>query len=367
MNKLPDFNRHVYCLLGLPFDSIGLVDTAKFIQDATTSRVPCFLSTPNLNFLIASRTDSQFRDSVIHSDLSIADGMPLVWVARLLGVPINERVAGSDLFEVLKSEGKKRISVYFFGGMPGVAELACQRINGETSNLSCAGYESPGFAEVQEMSKMESINKINASGADFLIVSLGAKKGQAWIEYNFEKIKTPVISHLGAVVNFVAGNLKRAPVWIRRFGIEWLWRIKEEPTLWRRYIFDGFTFLVLLSTRVFPYFCYLYKNKLIAATDYPAVIEMEVVDLNAVIKLAGSWNKRNLQPLRDCLTSTVQKSVNISIEMGKVTYIDSAFIGLMLLLYGSQKRQGKYLILSNPSKNIRKTFWFLCAEFLLQI
>lgn len=84
------------------------------------------------------------------------------------------------------------------------------------------------------MSNAETIERINASGADFLVVSLGARKGQAWIMQNRQHLSVLLISHLDAMVNFVAGTVSRAQQWMQRFGLEWLWRIKEEPVLWRR-------------------------------------------------------------------------------------------------------------------------------------
>src|SRR5690606_13363441 len=117
------------------------------------------------------------------------DGMPLVWIARLLGLPIRERVAGSTLFEALRHGEARRtsaglLSVYFFGGPDGVAERADEKLNASTSWLRCVGYRSPGFASIEEMSDAETIDAINASNADFIVVALGAKKGQTWIERN---------------------------------------------------------------------------------------------------------------------------------------------------------------------------------------
>ena len=102
------------------------------------------------------------------------------------------------------------------------------------------------------MSTPAIIDAINASDADFLAVALGAKKGQAWLQQNHARLRIPVRVHLGATINFQAGTLKRAPTLIQRLGLEWLWRIKEEPQLWRRYWNDGLALLGLLITRVFP-------------------------------------------------------------------------------------------------------------------
>ena len=249
---MDDLDRNVWCLLGLPFDAVTMDETIERIHHAVRTREKCFISTPNLNFLIASQKDSEFRDSVINSDLSVADGKPIIWMARLLNIPLPERVAGSDIIERLieNKEGHKPIKVFFFGGQDGVAEQACDKLNAQGKGLQCVGFYNPGFGSIEEMSTSNIIDTINQSGADFVIVSLGAKKGQAWIQANKEKLEAPVISHLGAVVNFIAGTVKRSPKLMQKLGLEWVWRIKEEPSLWKRYFMDGVGLIKLFITRV---------------------------------------------------------------------------------------------------------------------
>jgi len=367
MTTHPDFSREVHCLLGLPFDAINLPSTVHRIRTAAANRYLCFLSTPNLNFLIASQSDTPFRNSVINSDLSIADGMPIVWMASLLGIPIRERVAGSDVFEQLRAESTTRLSVYFFGGLEGVAETACRQLNAESSGLQCVGFNYPGFASVQEMSSDEYIDAINASGADFLVVSLGAKKGQSWIEHNRSRISVPVISHLGAVVNFVAGGLDRAPIWIQRSGLEWLWRIKEEPGLWRRYTSDGMVLFKLLVTRVVPYAWIMYWHKPKDKELDSASIELLDDGAQIVIRLQGAWELNNLKPLRECFSSSALAGRDVQVELEHVTYVDSAFIGLLMLLYGDRKQQGKRLSVGKLKKQVRQIFRYACVEFLLDM
>jgi N-acetylglucosaminyldiphosphoundecaprenol N-acetyl-beta-D-mannosaminyltransferase len=246
----PHASRNVHDLLGLPFDAITLEQAVAHIRMAAQTHTPCFFSTPNLNFLIASQTNAAFRQSVVDSDLSLADGMPIVWLAKLLAIPLPERVAGSDVFEALRQTpiGGRKIKVYFFGGPAGVAQRAAEKINTENGGMVCVGYETPGFGSVEDMSFPATLEKINASGAEFLVVALGAVKGQAWILHNRAQLKVPVVSHLGAVVNFVAGNVQRAPLWMQKTGLEWLWRVKEEPGLWARYFNDGVALLKLVPT-----------------------------------------------------------------------------------------------------------------------
>lgn len=362
----PDFYREVHCLLGLPFDDVNMVGAEQRIRHAAANRSPCFLSTPNLNFLIAAQSDAAFRNSVINSDLSIADGMPLVWIARFLGVPIRERVAGSALFDTLRNESGKPLSIFFFGGPEGAAEAACRRLNQEGRGLTCAGFESPGFGSIEEMSNEAIIQRINASNADFLVVSLGAKKGQAWIERNRSRISVPVISHLGAVVNFVAGTVKRAPVWMQNCGLEWLWRIKEDPALWRRYFRDGLALLALLVVRVLPYAWFLLFHKPDDSQLAAAGVETTKDNENYVIRLRGAWTLRNIAPLRDCFARAALAEIDVSLDMSDVSYVDSAFVGLVMLLHGNQTQHRKQFRIVFLPDHTRKIFRYCCAEFLRQ-
>lgn len=243
-------------VLGLPFDAVTLDEAVQQVRDAVRVRRRLFLSTPNLNFLMACQHDAAFRASVIESDLSVADGMPVVWLSRLLGTPLPERVTGADIYARLRNNplppGYAPIRVYFFGGPPGAAAAAGRRLNAESSSLVCVGHETPGFGSVDDMSGDTVRERINASGADFLIVALGAAKGQAWIQRNRAHLQVPVVSHLGAVVNFEAGTVSRAPGWMQRAGLEWLWRIKEEPALWRRYGRDGAALAGLIVRELLP-------------------------------------------------------------------------------------------------------------------
>ncbi len=359
-----DFNRKVYCLLGLPFDAMDMTEVVRHLRQAARERRPCFLSTPNLTFLIGCRADSRFRDSVIHSDLSIADGMPLVWIAKFLGIPIRERIAGSSVFDALGNDADERMSVFFFGGPEGVAAAACRRLNAESAGLACAGFESPGFGSLEDMSGNATIARINAANADFLVVSLGAKKGQAWIERNRARLSAPLVSHLGAVVNFVAGTVSRAPRWMQNSGLEWLWRIKEEPMLWRRYFREGLALLTLITTRVLPYAWYLHRLKADAGKLANAGVEAREEEQVYVVRMRGVLTRRNVEPLRDFFARAVLAGKDVRLEMEEVTHVDSAFVGLVMLLQGHQTEHGRQVLLVRIQDTVRKVIKYCCAEYL---
>ena len=135
---------------------------------------------------------------------------------------------------------KKRLSArpiktFLFGGAAGIAALVEHSLNLRPQGLSCVGSFYPGFGTVDLMSTDEILNTINSSRAEFLAVALNASKGQTWLHRNHNRLQIPIRAQLGAAINFQAGTLKRAPNSFRKLGFEWLWRIKEEPYLWRRF------------------------------------------------------------------------------------------------------------------------------------
>lgn len=366
---MDDFDRPVLCLAGLPFDAVTMAEAVTRVRAAAEDGTPCFLSTPNLNFLIACQNDAAFRDSVINSELSIADGMPLVWMARLLGLPIRERVAGSGLFDAIwrgtgpHAGGRRPLAVYFFGGPDGVAERACAVINATPSGFRAVGFECPGFGSVEEMSGEETIALINASGADFVLVALGARKGQEWIERNRSQLSAPVISHLGAVVNFVAGTVSRAPRWMQRSGLEWLWRIKEEPGLWRRYWNDGTAFLGLLFGRVLPYALWRQAHR---ADDAAFSVRQTVLPEGGMqLVIEGAAPESPGPDIRTALREAAAASAALTVDCSRATSLSPAFFGLLLILKKHRDAAGKTLDFSGVGPSLRRHFVWNGVEFLL--
>lgn len=356
--------RNVSCILGLPFDSINMEETIDRVHFSANNNIPLFISTPNLNFLIASQKKSSFKNSVINSDLSVADGKPLIWIARLLNVDIPERVAGSDLIEgLIKNEkGYKALKVYFFGGEAGVGETACNVLNYSESGLECVGHFYPGFGSIDDMSSKNIIDNINQSGADFIIVSLGAKKGQAWIEKNRSKLQAPITSHLGAVVNFIAGTVNRSPKLFQKMGLEWLWRIKEEPALWKRYFFDGLSLIFLFIFKVMP-LTLLIKFR----TKTKKVIKPKISESESVlsVELDGYCDSSKYIEIDQAVSELNHLSKNVKITLKKDSYVDLTFIASLQILKNKLSLDDRELHIISKSSYSTKLFYYSCCEYLL--
>jgi N-acetylglucosaminyldiphosphoundecaprenol N-acetyl-beta-D-mannosaminyltransferase len=329
-----DFERRLVCILGLPFDAIDVAQAVQRIRAAAFGGRRCFVSTPNLNFAIATRTDAAFRGSVLRSDLSLVDGMPLVWIARLLGLPVRERVSGADVFEALQAHTGPPLTVFLFGGPPGAAARACEGINRRGGGVRCVGHDTAGFGTVESMSDDDRIARINRSGAQFVVVALGAAKGQAWIERNAARLNAPVLSHLGAVVNFAAGTVARAPQWMQSLGLEWLWRIKEEPALWRRYWHDGVTLAGLLLGCVLPDALEARRSR---APDMRASPQLESTRTprGHALHLGGDWRGADgIAMLRTALARCAADEAPLIVDLAEVSGVGDGAIALLLVARG---------------------------------
>lgn len=350
-----EFSREVHGVLGIPVDSTSLNDVAIRIEAAASRGIPYLISTPNLNFLVTSRQDRAFRESLLLSDLSLPDGVPIVWIARLLGAPIRQRIPGSDIFEAAKGL-PRRLTVFLFGGRAGVAEAASRSLNTQSDGFLCAGSCNPGYGTVEEMSTDDIVGQINDSGADFLVVSLGAQKGQEWLLRNHHRVKIPVRSHLGASINFQAGSLKRAPKIVRQWGFEWLWRIKEEPYLWKRYWWDGMALIHVLLTCVFPLAIINWRKKLSRPSARGLVVTNTIQKEVTTISLDGDAIAPQVDQVIPYFRSALTLDKKLRIDISQLRAADTRFFGLILVLRKQLKQRNQDLRFVGGSRQIVATF-----------
>jgi N-acetylglucosaminyldiphosphoundecaprenol N-acetyl-beta-D-mannosaminyltransferase len=353
--------RATYCILGLPFDAVDRSQVIARIRAAIDQRIPLFITTPNTNNLIASRRDISFRNSFVRSDLAIADGMPIVWIAKLLGLPLRERLAGASLFDELRRGAAGPIRIYIFGGPDGAAKKAHDKINRDDGPMTCAGWCSPGFGSLADMSSPAIIDAINRARPDLVLAALGSQKGQAWVERNRASLDAPVIMHLGAVVNFAAGTLNRAPNYIQNAGFEWAWRIKEEPMLWRRYWNDGRELLALLVRHLWP----LMRSERRARRSRPGSSSLHVSrdDETCRITLSGAWTGAALSS-EPRLAELQRPCGDIQVDLRQAGALDSAAVGWLMNLYGRQSNAEAGFRIGGASAAARRSFTLHRAEFL---
>ena len=362
--NIPDFSRNVYCVLGLILDAVSSVEAKDKVLSAAKQRRRLLLATPNMNFVTISRSSSKFRNSILCSDLCTADGIPLVWMSRILGAPINERAPGSNLFSTFIEDEGANLRVFLFGGEITVAQAAADQLNAMNRGVHCVGHFYPGFTSVEKMATPDVLKLINDSNADFLLLALGAQKGQSWIMDTAHHLNVPVISHLGSTINYIARSIRRAPPLWQRLGLEWLWRIKEEPYLWRRYFTDFIMLTRLFFSRVIPSVLYRFLHSPNDADFESASLNICANDSTHTLSFAGPWDKRNLSSVRLAFQDAFQSKSDIVLDFEELKYADSAFLGLILLAYGCQIRaRRRFSIRSLGSKMPRILYLYGC-EYL---
>jgi N-acetylglucosaminyldiphosphoundecaprenol N-acetyl-beta-D-mannosaminyltransferase len=360
-----DFNRKIWCILGLPFDGSTFETTLDFIDSCVKNNKQSVLSTLSVNFIDKALKDHSFRESIIQSDANVIDSTPMLWIVKFLGFPHKETITGSSLVQYLYSQkNKKKYSIFWFGGKKGTAEKAAIKTN-SSQLIKAVGHHYPRFVSVKEMSTEDIIHKINKTHPNLLLIALGAKKGVAWTEKNKQKLNANVISHVGAAMNFIAGNLKRAPVWMQKIGLEWLWRIKEEPKLCKRYFNDGKVLLRLLITRIIPHKIFLIKNKKYSFVEKEPNINIKENSSEILIKIKGVCNNLNSEVIRKCFKEFTKKKKDVTIDFSETKYVDNSFLGLLLVLLKYQKINDKKLEITNLDKTLREIFKLNLLTYLL--
>jgi len=227
-------------MMGVPLDQLNTAQALEIVSEMIASRTPHLLATANVDFLAQVQEDETLRRILIDADLILCDGTPLIWMSKWLGDPLPERLAGSDLVPLLldlaQDNGHR---VFFLGGRDEVVAIAEDKIKERWPRLQIAGMYSPPFAPMDQMDHADICRRIRESKSDMLFVSFGCPKQEKWLALNFRDAGVPVAIGVGATIDFLAGAVKRAPVWMRKTGLEWFFRVAQEPKrLAKRYWTD---------------------------------------------------------------------------------------------------------------------------------
>lgn len=233
-------------LFGIDFDRITMREAVDWVLRSVAMgrvRATRFVVTPNVNITLQHQTSAQLRRSVAHAGLTVVDGMPLVFASRLLGRPLPERVAGSDLVQACfdAAIAELPLRVFLLGAAPGVADRAADEIHRRWAHVQVVGTDSPprGF-ENSAAQNRRILNLISDCQPDIVIIGLGAPRQEAWADTHRHDIDAAVTFCVGGTIDFLAGEQTRAPRWMRRAGVEWLWRMATSPRrLSGRYLGDA--------------------------------------------------------------------------------------------------------------------------------
>lgn len=230
-------------------DNFTMEETLDAVDNIIKQNKCAYVVTPNVDHIVQLEKDKELQAVYKNASLVLTDGKPLIWISKLYRTPIKEKISGSDLFPlVCKMARDKKYKMFFLGAAEGVADKAAENLKKRFPGLKVVGTYSPqyGFEKDKKMMQ-EIIEMIKEKKPDILIVGLGCPKQEKFM-YNYcKELQVPISFGLGASFDFEAGNIKRAPKWMSNHGLEWLYRIFQDPKrLAKRYLVDDIAIVKLI-------------------------------------------------------------------------------------------------------------------------
>lgn len=236
----------------LPIDRVTFDDALVAVERLVDEKKGGTVFTPNVDHIVMAEHDATFRAAYEAASLSLVDGTPVLWASRALGDALPEKISGSDFAPaLLEVAAKKKWRIYLLGGAEGSAEKAAKVL--EERGVKVVGFSSPRVTVSASADAHAVIaDEIIRAAPDVILVALGAPKQELFSYAIAERVRPAVLLGVGATIDFLAGAVPRAPAWVSRSGLEWLYRLGREPRrLWRRYLIRDpeFALVVLRQMR----------------------------------------------------------------------------------------------------------------------
>jgi N-acetylglucosaminyldiphosphoundecaprenol N-acetyl-beta-D-mannosaminyltransferase len=223
-------------ILGVRVHVVEMAETIKHLHIWIGDRQSRFVAVTSMHGVAVASRDPAFRRVLNSADLVVADGTPLVWVARIKGHRFRRRVSGCDLVDNFCKDSGGAYRHFFYGGTPGAAERLADTLR-DRFGIVVAGTYTPPFRPLTNHEELELAAIVERASPDVLWVGLSTPKQETWMYQHRHKLKVPLMLGVGAAFDLNSGNVQRAPVWMRDHGLEWLFRLAAEPRrLWKRYL-----------------------------------------------------------------------------------------------------------------------------------
>ncbi len=342
--------RRLVVILGVPVDILTTDEALDRIDEMVaagraTGRVHQ-VATVNADFVVNALHDPELRRILQRADMTTADGMPIVWGGRLLGAPLPDRVTGVDLIPPLAGRAAERgYSLFLLGARPGVAARAAEKLVARNPSLRIAGVLSPPQSPLVEMDP-GLVAEINAARPDILLVAFGNPKQEKWIAMHAPALRVPVCIGVGGTLDFIAGETRRAPRWMRQRGLEWLFRLAQEPRrLWRRYAHDLASFG--------SHFAGLWLAESRAHADGDAAAELISLAGISLLSVAGVLGRGCCERLLEQGRAALAETPFLAIDLSGVTALDACGAGDLVSLAGAARAAGGDCWLVAPSRAVR--------------
>jgi len=299
-----------------------MAETLDQIDRLIAERAPAYFVTANLDFAAQASEDVELQRILVEAEIVLCDGTPLVWASRLTGKPLRERVAGSDLVPSLAAHAEKKgYRIFLLGGELASLQGAAKNLQKNHPQLPAVRYYSPPFAPLHEFDNQQIVEEIRQANPDILLVAFGCPKQEKWIYMHYRKLGVPCCIGIGATVDFLAGKVSRAPAWVARTGLEWVYRMLQEPRRLAGRYFKDVVFLVRQTLR---------ESRAIAAGKPGTEAEPVPTTVDEGLEIISWYGALTSARAEEFPMPTYKNS--FVIDLSRVTKVDSRGLGVMLRL-----------------------------------
>jgi N-acetylglucosaminyldiphosphoundecaprenol N-acetyl-beta-D-mannosaminyltransferase len=319
------------------------------------------VATANVDYLVHATKDSEYRHILCMCDLVVADGMPIVWTSRLFGIPLRERVTGADMVpELVRLSGRKGYTIFLLGATPEVAEMAERQMQIMSPGVRVVGRMSPPVRPLNDFDNEPILAAIEEAHPDILLVAFGSPKQEKWISRNRHRLNVPVCIGIGGTLDFMAGTVKRAPAWMQKTGMEWIFRMCVDPVrLVPRYSADALWMFRYLVGQLFVQG--LFRRPAAALN----VSENVVSGVN-VVAATGAMTGSGLAELAQTLTLAIASGQSVVLDLSATSHLgaDGLWTLAAMLRHASQNKSEVWL--AGISRSLKRQLRAAHFEGLLQ-
>ena len=371
--------RDTIIILGIPIDNLTLQEAVErifvMIEEFKRDSVPREVATVNVDFIVNTLSwqhsgirHPELLDILRRADMVTADGMPVVWMSKMLGCPLKERVTGADMVPALATEAAKRgASLFFLGGNGNVGQRAADLLVRRNPGLKIAGVSSPFvYIEGEHLTDFERedaaiVEEINAVRPDILLIAFGNPKQELWFARNAPRLKVPVSIGIGGTFEFIVGSVSRAPLWVQKAGLEWVYRIMMEPRrLWKRYAVG----LVKFVLHAWPAIrIYRTARASCDVTPRPAVTgsgltNQQIEEDICIIKLPPRFDALAVKEQAPGIEEAYQTYRHLILNFEQVKMVDSSGLGFLVRLWRQDLDENGKLNLVAVNDLVKEFFRF---------
>ena len=328
-------------VLGIPFHNVTMDETISLIEEQIREGGFHQVATANVDFLKNAMQDKDLRDILCSCEVIVPDGMPIVWMSRLLGTKLKERVSGIDLVErVAEVSARRGYGIYLLGASESHSQQATRVLRQRYPGIRIVGRYSPAPQPLDKMDHEEILRRIEEARPDILLVAFGNPKQEQWISMHRNRLQVPVCIGVGCTLDSLSGTVRRAPRWMQKNGLEWLHRVALEPQrLAKRYFEDA-----MCLVRHLP--AYLAASAAQPRNVTKSSIQVRQVGNTKLISMIGDLTGTALEEFNASTHDACEEGMNIVLDMSKTGYIGPDSLGSLIHLESRMRRRREQLFLA---------------------